>query len=168
MRIHSPLARPMDNSGVTKAVFADSVHRAVVKGNRLVEENNSETRDSIAPVLPVADVRASSEYLVDKLGFTIEEPFGNDRGWSVVRKGRSTIVLVPKDWPVGCEIRVDDVDQVFAELLALGAKFESPLMNQEYGQRDFTVRGPDGSVISFWSPTKLSAQAVRSKNSNQR
>jgi hypothetical protein len=115
---------------------------------------NSEPRDWISPVLPVGDVRASSEYLRDKLEFEIEEQCGGDRDWAIVKKGRSAIVLVPRDWPAGCEIRVANVDQVFDELTALGAEFESGPMNQEYGQRDFIVRVPGGSMIRFWSLLK--------------
>jgi catechol 2,3-dioxygenase-like lactoylglutathione lyase family enzyme len=115
---------------------------------------NSEPRDWISPVLPVGDVRASCEHLRDKLGFTVEEQCSGDRDWAIVQKGRSAIVLVPRDWPTGCEIRVADVDQVFDELAAFGAEFESGPMNQEYGQRDFVVRGPEGSMIRFWSILK--------------
>jgi catechol 2,3-dioxygenase-like lactoylglutathione lyase family enzyme len=112
------------------------------------------SKDCIAPVFPVPDVEAASHYFRDKLGFTIQ---ARDDGqeWAVVCRGSSEITLVPKSWAVGCAVRVEDVDAVCTELLARQAEFESGPMNQEYGQRDFVVRGPDGYEIRFWGPLKV-------------
>ncbi len=117
--------------------------------------NNSFSRDYIAPVFPVSDVEAASYYFRDKLGFTIQQPYGDGREWAVVSRGTSEVTLVPKSWAVGCAIRVEDVDAVCAELLSRQAEFESGPTNQEYGQRDFLVRGPDNYEIRFWGPLKV-------------
>ena len=114
--------------------------------------DNSSSKDRITPVFPVSDVEAASHYFRDKLGFTIQQASGNDWEWAVVSRGTSEIMLVPKDWAPGCSLRVDDVDAVCAELLSRQAGFESGPTNQEYGQRDFLVRGPDGYEIGFWGP----------------
>ena len=116
--------------------------------------------DRIAPVLPVLDVEAASQYFRDKLGFIIKQSVGEGRDWAVISRGTSEIMLVPKDWPQGCSIRVDDVDAVCAELLSRNADFESGPMNQEYGQRDFLVNGPDGYAIRFWGPLKMEKGAA--------
>lgn len=115
----------------------------------------STSSGGISPVLPVSDVEAASQYFCDKLGFTIQQDVGEGRDWAVVSWGTNTIMLVPKDWPPGCSIRVDDVDAVCDELRSRHADFESGPMNQEYGQRDFLVRGPDGYAIRFWGPLKI-------------
>jgi catechol 2,3-dioxygenase-like lactoylglutathione lyase family enzyme len=126
--------------------------------------NDSLSRDRIAPVFPVADVEAASCYFRDKLGFTIQQPYGHGREWAVVSRGTSEITLVPKSWAAGCAIRVEDVDAVCAELLARQAEFESGPTNQEYGQRDFAVRGPDGYQVSFWGPLKAEEGAESPPN----
>jgi catechol 2,3-dioxygenase-like lactoylglutathione lyase family enzyme len=113
------------------------------------------SKDRLTPVFPVSDVEAASQYFCEKLGFTIQQAPGNGREWAVVSRGTSEIMLVPKDWPSGCSIRVDDVDEVCAELLSRYADFESGPTNQEYGRRDFLVRGPEGYEIGFWGPLKV-------------
>jgi catechol 2,3-dioxygenase-like lactoylglutathione lyase family enzyme len=117
--------------------------------------DSSFSNDRITPVLLVSDVEAASLYFRDKLGFFIKQGIADGWGWAVVSRGTSEIMLVPKDWPPGCCIRVDDVDGVCDELVSRDAEFESGPMNQQYGQRDFLVRGPDGYAIGFWGPLKI-------------
>jgi catechol 2,3-dioxygenase-like lactoylglutathione lyase family enzyme len=111
-------------------------------------------KDRISPVLAVSNVEAASLYFRDKLGFTIEQSYNDGWGRALVRRGTSQIVLVPMGEPGGCEIRVDDVDEMSAELVSRHAEFESGPMNQEFGQRDFRVRGPDNYEIRFWGIVK--------------
>jgi hypothetical protein len=120
-----------------------------------VNEPPTSPADSIAPVLPVRDVDGVVEYLCRRVGFAVQQPRGDGREWAVVQRGKCSLVLVPADWPSGWDIPVNDADDAFAQLSALGAEFESPPMNQEYGQRDFSVRIPGGSVIRFWGRMKL-------------
>jgi hypothetical protein len=111
--------------------------------------------NTIIPILPVDDVAKASEYLRDRLGFTIERtPEEKGYDWILARRDSCRIMLVPKDWPPGCVIHVEDVDAAFSDLSTRGAVFESPVMNQEYGWRDFTVRGPDDFQFIFSGPWK--------------
>jgi catechol 2,3-dioxygenase-like lactoylglutathione lyase family enzyme len=113
----------------------------------------------IIPVLPVADVEQAAEFFREKLGFDIRQS-ASKWGWAIVSRNGAEIVLAPKEWPAGCEIRVEDVDRMFDELLGRGAEFESGPTNQEYGARDFAVRGPDGYQIAFSGPPKKYADAA--------
>ena len=107
----------------------------------------------VAPILPVADVAAAAAYYRDKLGFTIR-PVMTDSGgyWVVAERDQVQIHLVQKDWDGGLYILVENVDQVVAELVARGARFESGPMNQPYDMRDFAVLDLDGHSLGFWQP----------------
>ena len=45
-------------------------------------------------------------------------------------------------------VEVDDVDAVYAALLARGATIVHPLQDEEWGVRRFFVRDPDGKVVN--------------------
>jgi hypothetical protein len=55
-------------------------------------------------------------------------------------------------------VDVDDVDALFAELKPgldrLPPERVNPPCDMEYGQRDFSVLGPDGDWIGFGSPIR--------------
>jgi uncharacterized glyoxalase superfamily protein PhnB len=107
----------------------------------------------IAPSLPVADVAAAAVYYRDKLGFTIRPVMPDSADyWVIAERGPVEIHLVPKDWPSGFLILIDNVDQMVAELMARGAQCESGPENQQYDMRNFTVSDPDGHQILFWQP----------------
>ena len=107
----------------------------------------------VASMIPVADVAAAAAYYRDKLGFAIR-PVMTDSGgyWVVAERDQVQIHLVQKDWDSGLCILVENVDQVAAELIARGARFESGPMNQQYGMRDFAVLDLDGHKLGFWQP----------------
>ncbi len=46
-------------------------------------------------------------------------------------------------------VMVQDVDQAWQCAQSLGADVESPLTEQAYGLRDFTIRDPDGFGVRF-------------------
>lgn len=49
----------------------------------------------------------------------------------------------------GLYLQVEDVEARFAACQAVGLKVVSPLMDQAYAMRDFTVEGPDGIRVTF-------------------
>jgi len=108
--------------------------------------------DHITPVFPVKDVQAAATYFCDKLGFTQQSQIIMGQTWLYVTRASSGVLLVPFDWWKGFSIRVDNVDEVQNELLNRNATFESGATNQQYGERDFLVQGPEGLCIRFWSP----------------
>jgi uncharacterized glyoxalase superfamily protein PhnB len=104
-------------------------------------------------VLPVAEVPKAAAYYRDQLGFTIRPSDPDGTGSSMVAERDAVeIHLVPKNQPPAVWILVDDVDQVADELMGRGARFESPVTSQEYGDRDFLVSDRDGYELGFWQP----------------
>lgn len=45
-------------------------------------------------------------------------------------------------------VEVDDVDAVYAQMVARGATIVRPLQDEEWGVRRFFVRDPDGKVVN--------------------
>ncbi len=105
-------------------------------------------------VLAVHSVRESARFYVDKLGFQVTaEP----HGWIFVTKDNCMIMLgeCPDDMhpsQLGCHnyfayLRVDDANAYHAELRRNGVDSLSPLADQPWGMREFSIRTPDGHRI---------------------
>ena len=105
-------------------------------------------------VLAVHDVRESARFYVDKLGFRItHEP----PGWIFVARDNCMIMLgeCPDDMhpsELGCHnyfayLRVDDVNAFHAQLQHNGVESLSPLADEPWGMREFSIRTPDGHRI---------------------
>ncbi len=126
--------------------------------------------EKLAPVAPeffVRDVDASVAFYVDVLGFTLvrAEPDGGvPSTFAVVVRGAAEFMLaheaflgsetraaLPYPRAAGVDVRlmVEDVDAVYAGVVAAGGRIVLPLKDQEYGLRDFIVADPDGFRIRF-------------------
>ena len=128
------------------------------------------------PALPVLDLAAGAEFYRDRLGFTIVHL---DDGIAVLRRDEAWIHLwgsSNEDWravdpvelaqrPVrmggesflsgtaSCRIRVDNVDEVFAELEAQGVIHPvcmSGPNDTEWATREFAALDQDGNLLAFF------------------
>ena len=114
---------------------------------------------SVTPYLVVDDAKAAIDFY--KRAFGAQEKFrmemGDRIGHAEILIGDSHVMLAdefpemghrgPKalgGTPVSLMIYVDDVDKVFPEALAAGAKEQRPLVNQFYGDRSGTLLDPFG------------------------
>jgi lactoylglutathione lyase len=69
--------------------------------------------------------------------------------------GRRASRSEPHTDRVALIVRVDDVDDAFAELTARGAKFETEPHDQEaWGLRVAHLRDPDGTLIEVYHPLR--------------
>ena len=104
----------------------------------------------VTPVLRVADVEASTNYYVCALGFRIG--FKTPGFVSVVR-GRCNLFLCegdqghPGSW---VWIGGNDVDALYQEFKAAGAKIRNPPTNYSWAL-EMQVEDPDGNVLRFGS-----------------
>jgi len=105
-------------------------------------------------VLAVHKLRESARFFVDVLGFkVVSEP----AGWVFVKKENCLVMLgeCPGDVPpseMGCHnyfgyLRVDDVDEYFAQVKAAGGECISEVADKPWGMREFGVRTPEGHRI---------------------
>ena len=114
---------------------------------------------SVTPYLVVDDAKAAIDFY--KRAFGAQEKFrmemGDRIGHAEILIGDSHVMLSeefpemghrgPKalgGTPVSLMIYVEDVDKVFPQALAAGAKEQRPLVNQFYGDRSGTLLDPFG------------------------
>ena len=101
------------------------------------------------PILRVANLDASVEYYVARLGFERE---WNSQGMASVRRDGTSLMLCegdqghPGSW---LWISVTDVDALYAELEARGARLRHAPANYPWGSRECQVTDLDGHVLRF-------------------
>ena len=115
----------------------------------------------VQPVLPVADVAASAEYLRDTLGFEIEFLEGDPPEHGRIKKGdgswgQPVYIHLTRVDPEGVrpsgELRIHvghDVDGLFAELCRRGVAVLFEPVSQPWGLREFAVSEINGHVLRF-------------------
>ncbi len=104
--------------------------------------------------LPVSDVARSVAFYSDQLGFTVEVV---TQGFALLRRGEGTIGLMRSDlssWSaearnkVHLELSTDDLDGLYAELLAKGVAFAKPPHDTPW-ERSLAMRDPDGYRVEI-------------------
>jgi len=111
--------------------------------------------------LNVEDVPASSAFLVDHFGFREEmaaDGFASlsrpDTGMNVIylRRGLPTLPADQRDDHANGLIlafTVDDLDGELERLQAEGVPITMPLTSEEWGERAFQVRDPNGVIVQL-------------------
>ncbi|MHA6796665.1 VOC family protein [Pseudonocardia bannensis] len=111
--------------------------------------------------LNVEDVPASAAFLVDHFGFRTEmaaDGFASlardDAGMNVVflRRGLATLPADQRDDHASGLIlafTVDDLEGELARLQAEGVTVTMPLTSEEWGERAFQVRDPNGVIVQL-------------------
>jgi uncharacterized glyoxalase superfamily protein PhnB len=114
-------------------------------------------------VLAVKDLAAAAEYFVETLGF--DRDF-TAPGWEFLSFGDFKVMLGEcsdemsaestgnHSWFAHCLL--ENVDEVYEEIVSRGAKILSPIKDQPWGIRDFCVATPDGHRIVFGQMIDLS------------
>jgi catechol 2,3-dioxygenase-like lactoylglutathione lyase family enzyme len=118
----------------------------------------------VTPFLRVPNIAHAIALFCDTLGFELD--FRNGP-YAFVRRDRVAFRMI-EDEPLPPRghgrytsyVDVDDVDALYAELKpkldALPPGHVSPPSDQDYGQRDLTIVGPDGDLVAFGSPIRAS------------
>jgi catechol 2,3-dioxygenase-like lactoylglutathione lyase family enzyme len=116
---------------------------------------------SSAVSLNVDDVEASTAFLADHFGFAVEmaaDGFASlrrrDSGVNVVflRRGLPTLPADQRDEHARGLILafvVDELEEELARLQAEGVAITMPLTDEEWGERAFQVRDPNGVIVQL-------------------
>jgi len=112
-------------------------------------------------VLAVRDLRASTRFYIDVLGF--HRDFGDESGgWSFLSREAFKVMLgeCPDEKPASelgdhsyvAYLIVEGVDQLYEEVSGRGAEVISNPTTEPWGLREFGIRTPDGHRIRFGEP----------------
>jgi catechol 2,3-dioxygenase-like lactoylglutathione lyase family enzyme len=107
-------------------------------------------------VLAVRDLRVSTSYYVEVLGFS-KDPIDAE-GWSFLTRDKFRVMLGEcKDEKPASELEnhswfaywnIEGIDEFYREIAARGALVTSQPSNKPWGLREFTLRTPDGHRIT--------------------
>jgi catechol 2,3-dioxygenase-like lactoylglutathione lyase family enzyme len=121
------------------------------------------------PELFVADIKASCDFFVAKLGFAIVFTYGEPPFYGQVRRGGARLNLRCVDRPVidpGLRDReellsaaltvatAEEIKQLFLEFQAASVTFFQTLKLQPWGARNFIVKDLDGNLLLFAGPAE--------------
>jgi catechol 2,3-dioxygenase-like lactoylglutathione lyase family enzyme len=127
------------------------------------------TISETAAQLFVADIKASCDFFVEKLGFAIVFVYGEPPFYAQVKRDRGLINLRCVDRPVidpelrdresllSSDMGLDTpeaIKQLYLEFQAKGVTFDQPLRKEPWGARTFIVKDPDGNLLLFAGPAE--------------
>ena len=112
-------------------------------------------------VLAVRELKASTQFYTDVLGFSRDFGDGSD-GWSFLSRDNFKVMLgeCPDEKPASemgnhsyvVYLTVEGLDQLHQEVAARGAQVISRPESEPWGMREFSIRTPDGHRIRFGEP----------------
>ena len=107
-------------------------------------------------VLAVRDLRVSTSYYVEVLGFS-KDPIEAE-GWSFLTRDKFRVMLGEcRDEKPASELgnhswfaywNIEGIDEFYREIASKGALVTSQPSNKPWGLREFTLRTPDGHRIA--------------------
>jgi catechol 2,3-dioxygenase-like lactoylglutathione lyase family enzyme len=125
------------------------------------------TLTAAEPQLFVADIKASCDFFMQKLGFSVVFIYGEPPFYAQVGRDGARINLRCVDRPVvDPELReresllaaamtvatADEIKQLFLEFQAAGVAFHQTLKREPWGAKDVIVKDPDGNLLLFAGP----------------
>jgi catechol 2,3-dioxygenase-like lactoylglutathione lyase family enzyme len=115
-----------------------------------------------APILLVADVQKASAYYRDRLGFRIEQSYGEPASFAILSRNDFQLFLsgveeprhiVPNHKVVqnmwNLYFWVDDIQALFSEFQTNGAIIDYEIENKGNGVLEFGIQDLDGYEIAF-------------------
>lgn len=116
-------------------------------------------------IFAVSDLQRSIDFYAQRLGFHEERRFDC---FAVVRRDACRIGLsAPGDprqgVPGAGEVYIvcDEVDEHWRAIVQAGVTVDANPRDQDYGMRDFTLRDPDGNVITFGADSRKALDRAR-------
>ena len=109
---------------------------------------------SAAPQLPASDIAGTIEFYRDKLGFSLSAEYP---GFAILKRDSVEVHLWQCENKIvaensSCYVRVQGVDNLYAEVTERGATVQEHLAVRPWGMRQFSILDPSGNAIRFGEP----------------
>ena len=150
--------RQQDNRGYTALNFANAetdpaIVDLLLAAGAQPTERNVNRFEQLTPVLNVANMAASLDYYVGKLGFRKLFDWGDPPTFAGVGRDGIKIFLSHDEGSglTSLTIFVQNVDQLYEDYKSSGAAIRLPPTNFTYGVRGMDVEDPDGHRLRFSS-----------------
>jgi catechol 2,3-dioxygenase-like lactoylglutathione lyase family enzyme len=121
------------------------------------------------PQLFVADIKASCDFFIQKLGFTVVFVYGEPPFFAQVKRDGARLNLRCVDRPLidrdlieresflAAAVTVEtanEIKQLYLEVQSAGVSFHQTLKREPWGAKDFILRDPDGNLLLFAGPAE--------------
>jgi catechol 2,3-dioxygenase-like lactoylglutathione lyase family enzyme len=121
------------------------------------------------PQLFVAGIKASCDFFVKTLGFTVVFTYGDPPFYAQVARDGARLnlrcveqsvidpVLRDREELLSASLTVassEEIKLLFLEFQAAGATFFQTLKREPWGASDFIIRDPDGNLLLFAGPAE--------------
>ena len=119
--------------------------------------------ERLHPGLPVPDVLAAAEFYTNRLGFSLGFTWGEPPSMAGVNLGEVQVFLERGTAASGGSavyFVVGDADELHAFHRANGVEIVEEPDDRPYGLRDYTVRDPNGYVLSFGHPIYTGGEPI--------
>jgi catechol 2,3-dioxygenase-like lactoylglutathione lyase family enzyme len=122
---------------------------------------------SVAAHLYVRDLKTSTDFFTQKLGFKIDFVYGDPPFYGQVSRDNARIAVRYMDEPFFAEdvreregllsasitvATAEEIKQLFLDYQAAGVPFNQSLRNEPWQAKTFIVKDPDGNLILFAGP----------------
>jgi uncharacterized glyoxalase superfamily protein PhnB len=126
-------------------------------------------RMKLEPLIYVSELKKSIEFYINILGFKLGALFPNKKNptYAPIFVGDSKLMLVAareinkKFYSKGLGgsgvqlfVQVEDVDEKYKEVKGK-VDIIDEIETKSWGDREFTIKDPDGYLISFYTPTSM-------------
>jgi catechol 2,3-dioxygenase-like lactoylglutathione lyase family enzyme len=123
----------------------------------------------IAAELFVTDIKASCDFFVQKLGFSVVFTYGEPPFYAQVKRDRALLNFKCVDYTVidpalrdresllSADMGLDthaEIEQLFLEFQTAGVTFFQTLRKEPWGAMTFIVKDPDGNLLLFAGPAE--------------
>ena len=109
----------------------------------------------IIPTLPARSVDETVAYY-ERLGFELVARYPGEQNYAIVRRDDAELHFYefpvdPKENLAGCYLRIGDAAALYEEWQGVEDVVQ-PLIDTDYGLREFSISDPNGNLIKVGSP----------------